>query len=152
MNANNDIGIPGRKKFPALLLLVVLLLALSALSGYLLSRASFVGRAGIHLFYREYSFLKTWWQGAALVFSVWMLLAGLQAFINRRLPGTRSLVVQVLFGVLGAIGLYLTFCDFTNVRNHRLLGERFHLGGYLFWIGWIVISVFFAVRSQRPPG
>lgn len=41
--------------------ILILLAALAALSGYLLSKASLVGKAGITLMYQEYKFLKVWW-------------------------------------------------------------------------------------------
>jgi hypothetical protein len=29
------------------------------------------------------------------------------------------------------------------------LGERFHLGGYLFWIGWILISAYYLSKKRE---
>lgn len=138
-----------KAKFSGLLLLVLLLAALSGLSGYLLSKASLVGRTGIHLFYQEYRFLKIWWQGAAVVFLLLLLLLALQGWINRIWQGRKAFVAQLLFAVLALAGLYFTFRDFRDVLSHRLLGERFHLGAYLFWIGWLVISIYHAVQSRR---
>ena len=54
--------------------LIFLLAILSTVSGYLLSKASLVGRIGINLFYKEYKFLKVWWQGALVVFIVLLIL------------------------------------------------------------------------------
>ena len=132
-----------------LLMLVAFLAALSALSGFLLSRASLVGRTGMNLSYKEYRFLKIWWQGAALVFFILMLFVVLQGWINRKWKGPTAVAAQVLCVVLAAAGLYFTFRDFREVLSHRLLGERFHLGAYLFWIGWMVTGAFYALRSRR---
>jgi hypothetical protein len=49
--------------------------------------------------------------------------------------------------VLALIGLYFTYQDFRHNTAHRWLGERFHLGGYLFWIGWMAISVFYLIKK-----
>ncbi|CAA9510987.1 MAG: hypothetical protein AVDCRST_MAG96-2457, partial [uncultured Segetibacter sp.] len=44
-------------------ILIISLAFFSVITGYLLSAISLVGRAGISLFYTQYQFLKTWWQG-----------------------------------------------------------------------------------------
>lgn len=129
---------------------VLLLAGVSVLSGYLLSKASLVGRVGINLFYKEYKFLKTWWQGAAVVFGVLLLLLLIQGIIQRQ---ARRSTANWLHGALllaAVAGLYLTYSDFRNTTNHRLLGERFHLGAYLFWIGWMMISLFYLVQRRLP--
>lgn len=150
--AKNDIPQTAPKKnLPGLPLLIPFLAALSALSGYLLSRASLAGRTGINLFYAEYRFLKTWWQGAAVVFVVLILFVVLQGWINRKWRGPRAVAIHLVCAVLAIAGLYFTYRDFREVLSHRLLGERFHLGAYLFWVGWIVISVFYAAHNRRTP-
>ncbi len=131
---------------------VLLLLVLSALTGYLLSKASLVGRVGISLFYTEYKFLKVWWQGGLLVFVVWMILFFLQGRAQRKLSPLFSRLVQLAAIVVALLGLYFTYQDFRHNTSHRLLGERFHLGGYLFWIGWIIISVYSLSASGRTNG
>jgi hypothetical protein len=130
-------------------LLLLLLLVLSGIGGYLLSKASFVGRMGISLFYKEYKFLKVWWQGGLLIFTIWLILFFLQDLAQRKLPPAISRFVQ--FGaILAALtGLYFTYQDFQHTMSHRLLGERFHLGGYLFWIGWIIISIYYLTDKRR---
>lgn len=127
----------------------VLLAALAALSGYLLSKASLVGKAGITLVYKEYSFLKVWWQGALAVLACWLLLFLIQGWASRRAKGGNAALAQVVALVLAAIGLFFTYQDFRNNLSHRLLGERFHLGGYLFWIGWMIISLFYLFRGKK---
>lgn len=121
---------------------LLLLTGLSVLSGYLLSKASLVGRTGINLFYKEYRFLKTWYKGAALVLGVWLLLFFLHRLAQNKLSQSRAKLVHVLAILAALVGLYFTYADFRNTLSHQLLGERFHLGAYLFWIGWLLIAVF----------
>lgn len=129
-------------------LLILLLLALSAVTGYVLSKASLVGRVGISLFYKQYRFLKVWWQAGLLVFVVWLLLAFLQGWAQRKLSSTTAKLIQVVTIVIALAGLFFTYQDFRHTTSHRWLGERFHLGGYLFWIGWIIISVFYLTERR----
>ena len=132
-------------------LLVLLLVVLSGIAGYLLSKASLVGRVGISLFYKQYKFLKVWWQGGLLIFIVWMLLFYLQGRAQRRLSPVSARLLQMGAIVVAIIGLYFTYQDFRQTITHRWLGERFHLGGYLFWIGWIIISVFYLTERRTAP-
>lgn len=129
--------------------LFVLLAALAALTGYLLSRASLIGKAGITLVYKEYSFLKVWWQGALAVLACWLLLLGIQGWASRSAKGSNAALAHRVAIVLAAVGLFFTYLDFHNNVSHRLLGERFHLGGYLFWIGWMIISLFYLFRGRK---
>ena len=129
-------------------LLLLLLAGLSVLSGYLLSRASWVGRTGISLFYKQYRFLKVWWQGALAVFAVWLLLYLLHRTVEKRADRPAK-IFHVFAVAVALIGFWLTYSDFRNDVSHRLLGERFHLGAYLFWAGWIIIALFFL--SIRKP-
>lgn len=120
----------------------------SMIDGYLLSAISLVGRAGINLFYTQYVFLKTWWKGASLVFIVWMILFAIMTLLQKKLTRGASTIVQVVFIMIAVTGLYLSYLDFRNALSHRWLGERFHLGAYLFWLGWIAISVFVLLTKQ----
>jgi hypothetical protein len=128
--------------------LTLLLLVLSVIAGYLLSKASVVGKVGISLFYKQYKFLKVWWQGGLLIFAVWMILFFLQGLAQRRSSSSRSKLMHTGAIVVALISLYFTYQDFRNTLSHRLLGERFHLGGYLFWIGWIIISLFYLTEKR----
>jgi hypothetical protein len=130
-------------------LLVVVLAALAWLSGYLMSKASFVGRLGMTYIYQEYRFLKTWWKGALVVFFVWMVVLAIQAIAEKKLPKTKATVVHVTFILLALLGLYLTYSDFQNTTSHRWLKEKFHIGAYLFWLGWIIISAFSIVQKKE---
>jgi hypothetical protein len=127
-----------------------LLTALAALAGWLLSHLSLVGRVGISVAYREYQFLKTWWMGAGLVLGVWLAVYWMHSIAQRRFPRARIQHATTLF--IALVGLHATYADFRGSISHRWLGERFHLGAYLFWIGVMVISVrFLTARKTLPP-
>ncbi|HWJ03125.1 MAG TPA: cytochrome d ubiquinol oxidase subunit II [Verrucomicrobiae bacterium] len=128
---------------------LLLLVVLAVLCGYLLSKASLVGKVGITLIYKEYSFLKVWWQGALAVFACWLLLFFIQGWAQRNAKGSNAVLPHIAALVLAAIGLFFTYQDFSNNLSHRLLGERFHLGGYLFWVGWMIISLAYLFRKKK---
>jgi hypothetical protein len=128
---------------------VLLLVILAAIDGYLLSAISFVGRAGINLMYTEYQFLKTWWKGALLVFIVWMLLFAILSLLQKKLSKRSATLIPIASVVVATAGLYLSYADFRNSLSHRLLGERFHLGVYLFWFGWIGISILMVIPKKH---
>lgn len=128
---------------------MLFLLALAGLAGYLLSKASLVGKIGISVFYQQYRFLKTWWQGGLVLFAVWMLLFFLQQKAQQRCQPRTARLVHFGAILVAGIGLYFTYLDFRNSLSHRWLGERFHLGGYLFWFGWISISLFFLTAATK---
>lgn len=123
--------------------LFALLLLLSLISGVLLSKASLVGRTGINLFYKEYKFLKLWWQGSFVVFATLLAVFGIHSLLEKVLSGKLANRAHVLSIVIALTGLFFTYQDFRHSLSHRLLGERFHLGAYLFWIGWIMIALYF---------
>lgn len=118
------------------------LIPLAVIAGWTLSKATVIGKVGIHFLHREYLFLNSWWKGALLVWGVWVVLEIIQYRIWKRYPGNINLAVQATFIILAVLGLYFTYLDFRTF-SHGLLGGRFHIGGYLFWIGWCIISIFF---------
>lgn len=128
---------------------LALLVALSILTGYLLSKASWVGRTGINLFYKQYKFLKVWWQAGAVVLGVWMLFFFVQGLLQKRLPPHKAKWVHLTAILFALLGLFFTYQDFRNNLSHRLLGERFHLGSYLFWVGWLIISISYLVQKRE---
>ena len=130
-------------------ILVSGLLLLSLISGVLLSKASLVGKAGMTLFYREYNFLKTWWKGALLVFIVLMIFFVVQGILQRNKPPEKKRLVHIVAIVLAILGLVFTYYDFSNTVTHRMLGTSFHVGAYLFWAGWIAISIHYLFPAQR---
>ncbi|MFL5739019.1 MAG: hypothetical protein ACJ75B_02285 [Flavisolibacter sp.] len=137
------------KKQKSYLLLVLVLLLLSAICGFLLSKPSLVGKIGIHLFYKQYRFLEIWWHGALFVFVVWMILLFGQGLLQRKLKMKQAMFVQYAMIFLALVGFYFTYRDFRDTTTHRWLKERFHIGGYLFWAGWILISIFYLTEKKQ---
>lgn len=125
-----------------LILLNAVLIPLAIIVGWTLSKASLIGKVGIHILHREYMFLNSWWKGALLIWGVWVVLEIIQYLAWKRYRRTINQVVQGLCLFLAVLGLYYTYLDFRTF-SHGILGERFHIGGYLFWIGWCIISIFF---------
>lgn len=132
-----------------LIFISTILLALSCISGYLLSKASLIGRTGINLFYKQYKFLKIWWRGALLVFIVLMFLLFIHGLIQKKTNARMAKTIHAILLLVAIAGLYFTYLDFREVLSHRLLGERFHIGAYLFWIGWIIICVFYMAQKKK---
>jgi hypothetical protein len=119
-----------------------LLLALAVIAGWTLSKATLIGKVGIHFLHREYMFLNSWWKGAIFILCVWLVLEIIQYRIWKRYRRSINFALQSSFIFLAILGLYYTYLDFRTF-SHGLLGERFHIGGYLYWIGWCIISIFF---------
>ena len=128
--------------------LVISLAFFSLITGHLLSSISFVGRAGISLFYTQYQFLKNWWKGSLLVFIVWVALFIIQNFLYKKIAGSTSNIIQTALLLIGIAGILFSYSDFRHTLSHRWLGERFHLGVYLFWLGWIAITIFSALQKK----
>ncbi len=124
-------------------------LLIAPLSGYLLSKASLIGRTGINLFYKEYKFLKTPWKGTLLILATLSILWLVHGAIQKRMSNKTRMALHILLAVLGLVGLILTYQDFRNSLSHRLLGERFHLGAYLFWVAWLIISFSFVFQGKK---
>ena len=129
-------------------LFLCILAMLSAASGYLMSKASWIGRVGISLFHKEFNLLKIWWEGASAVFIVLIILFLLHAFVQARLHIVAARVLHVVLLLAAIGGAYLTYLDFTNDFSHHLMGWRFHLGFYLFWAGWVLMCLFFLTKRK----
>lgn len=128
---------------------LMLLAGLSAVSGFLMSNMSWIGRIGINLIHKEYKFLKVWWQGALVVYVALLVLFIVQYIIQKRTHFVVGKLLHVLCFAAAIGGLYFTFSDFSNDITHRMLRDVFHVGAYLFWVGWMLISVFFlAIRRS----
>lgn len=134
-----------KRPFPFLIFLA----ALAVLGGWLLSHITFLGRMGINLMHKDLKFLKVWWKDSLLLFGVWIVLFGLQGLAAKRLPRKSSWLVQLICLLVAAAGLYFTYADFRADISHRLLGERFHLGAYTFWLGWMAISIYYLRFTGR---
>lgn len=131
--------------------LLLFLLFLSCISGYLMSMPSLVGRIGISLFYKQYSFLKTWWQGALAVFAFLAVMLSIQAALDYRIRFRTSRLVHIVCLLLAIVGFYFMWQDFHHTTTHRWLRHRFHIGGYLVWLGWVVVSITYLLRKKIPP-
>lgn len=130
-------------------LFVGCLAILSLLVGYLFSCISLVGKIGIGLFYHEYKFLKIWWRGSLIVFAIWLVLFLAHAFYYHRLSRMQYHIFSTLSLVASLAGLYFSYADFRNDLSHRWLGERFHLGVYLFWLVWVAIVIFIYQNNRE---
>ena len=130
--------------------LILFLAALSLISGYLMSKVSWIGRIGMNLFYKQYEFLKIWWQGALVVFITLLVLVIIQLLVQKRLPKNSARVAHIIALIAAIFGLYATYHDFRHDTSHHLLGERFHLGAYLFWFGWMAICLFYLFQRRSP--
>lgn len=131
------------------ILFLSFLATLSAISGMLMSKASWVGRVGMTFFYKEYNLLKIWWQGAIAVFIILLLLFLLHTFLQKKLPAITARLLHIMLLMSAIACLYFTYDDFTNNFSHHLLGRRFHYGFYLGWIGWVLICLFFIFKRPN---
>ncbi len=127
---------------------LALLAILSIVSGCLMADASWIGRVGITLFHKAYNLLKIWWQGAAAVFILLLLLFVLHTYIFNKLPAVAARVSHVFLLMLPCEFLYLTYSDFQTNFSHRLLGWHFHYGVYLFWVDWMLICLYFLFAKK----
>jgi hypothetical protein len=131
------------------LILLLMLLLISAFSGYLMSMPSLIGRVGMDIFYKEYHFLATWWKGALSVFIVLFLLLLIQGMIQYKLRKGRAILLQALFLLLAIAGFIISYNDFHSERTHRWLKDRFHIGVYLFWLGCALVSIFYLLSGKK---
>ncbi len=125
--------------------------ALCWLATYLVSKISTIGKIGIALFYKEYRLLRSGWKTFLLFFGIQLLIILLLYLTQKRSSAKKTILTAAVFIALALIGLATTFNDFHHTYSHRLLKERFHLGFYLFWIGWITSCVFFIIKSRNKP-
>ena len=129
-------------------ILVICQVFFSFLQAYLISRISLIGRIGIATIHKEYALLRSGWKTFLLIFGIQLaiilLLAILQKKVRRK---TITLTASILIA-LAVLGLLYTYYDFQYTFSHKLLKERFHLGFYLFWLGWISSCIFFIVTAN----
>lgn len=124
---------------------------LCMLATYLVSRISLIGKIGVALFYKEYKIFRSGWKTFLLFFSIQLLIILIQYLLHRRQPRRKAMLASGALLVAGAVGLMITYYDFQHTYSHRLLKERFHLGFYLFWLGWIGSCIFFLVTNNGRP-
>lgn len=96
------------------------------------------------MFYKQYRFLRSGWKTFLLLFAVQLLLILLLDQVKKRLP-VKANYTAAVFLILAVIGLWGTYYDFQYTFSHRLLKEKFHLGFYLFWLGWMGTCVYYLV-------
>lgn len=130
-------------------LLFIWEIIISVTCGILMSKMSWLGRMGINIVKTEYKFFKTWWKTALAIFIIQLFLILIQWIVKRICKGNISRIIFCLFLISGIAGLGYTYYDFSTVYEHRLMKERFHLGGYLFWIGWISSNLYFLVTPYN---
>ncbi|MDO5607052.1 MAG: hypothetical protein Q4G08_01230 [Capnocytophaga sp.] len=114
---------------------------ISVVSGIFISQMSWIGRVGISLKFREYLILKTWWKTALLLLAV-QLSVMVVLLVFRKIHSRIGRVLALLLLVAGIAGVYFTYNDFTTT-NHRLMRQNFHIGFYLFWVGWLITCIYF---------
>jgi hypothetical protein len=129
--------------------LIAFLVALSAGSGYMMSRMSWLGRVGIKLIHKEYTFLKVWWQGGAAVLGGLLVVMILLAIFHKIFPRVLSGLLSLVFLAAGVLGTYVTYNDFQEDWTHKKLNQNFHIGVYMFWAGWAVVCIFYLVKPKR---
>lgn len=128
-------------------ILVLCQAILCCIEAYLVSKISFIGKAGIALFYKEYRFLRSGWKTFLLFFIVQLMVILVMYLVKNKLPARIARYTSTGLLVIAVAGLWATYHDFQNTFSHRLLKERFHLGFYLFWLGWIGNCIFFLVSK-----
>ena len=119
------------------------------LAGWLISKISWIGRVGINLMYKEYSIFKSWWKTALLLFAIQMVLLLLQHIVHKKYSRAVANIASVVLLIAGIGGLAATYSDFQHTFSHKLLKERFHLGFYLFWIGWICTCLYYILLHKK---
>lgn len=132
-------------------ILIGLQLLLSVVSGVLISKMSFLGRLGINIAYKQYSFFKSWWKTAIVLAIIQVVLTLLQRYMATKQPVNKAKMFSAVLLIVALAGLYGTFHDFTTTFTHKLLKEKFHLGFYLFWLTWILGNVYFLFTKPETP-
>ena len=100
-----------------------LLAGLSIVSGYLLSKASWIGRVGMTFFYKEYNLLKIWWQGALAVYLFLLILFAGHSLIQTKLPKITARLLHIIALMTAITALYFTYDDFTTDISLWLLPD-----------------------------
>ncbi|MBW3518355.1 hypothetical protein [Flavobacterium sp. NKUCC04_CG] len=130
-------------------ILILIQAVIALLCGILMSKMSFVGRMGIQFLHRDYLIFKTWWKTALLILCIQLILIAIMMLVRYFSPVKTTKMVSVLFLVLGVIGAYATYIDFTTT-SHKMMKGSFHSGGYLFWVGWIISCIYFLFWNKKP--
>jgi len=121
---------------------------LSLISGVLISKMSFIGKIGISTMYREYIIFKTWWKTALLLLVIQLVLIAVLQLFRTKVSVSFSRLLAFLLIVLGGIGAYFTYIDFTTT-SHKMMKLSFHLGFYLFWVGWFITCFYYLLFKKK---
>lgn len=130
-------------------MLVACQAAATALETYLISKISLIGRIGIATVHREYRLLRSAPKTFALFFGIQIVIILVLTISFSRMQRRFAVTIAWLLLLGGCAGLLLTYLDFLHTYSHRLLKERFHLGFYLFWLGWIGSCLVFLISKNR---
>lgn len=130
-----------------IVILILVQFILSFISGLLLSKMSFIGKLSINLFYREYLIFKTAWKTALAIFAIQLMLIIILSLFKYLTSNHFSRIIAIIALIIGAVGAYLIFIDFTTT-SHRHMKIYFHSGGYLFWINWGITCLFFIFTKK----
>lgn len=131
------------------IILLLLQVIVSLISGILLSKMSIIGRIGVSTVYTEYGFLKHWYKGFAAVLVAQIILIAILWLVKRFTTYKNFSIVNLVFIILGLLGLLYTYYDFTST-SHKYMNDQFHWGGYLFWIGWFITCFYFFFARVKP--
>lgn len=131
-------------------LLFCMILITAFLSGLLTSGISWVGRVGVNTFYAGYKFFKVWWQSGLVCLVLQLTIAAILYTIDRKYTHHKRTGALTILLLLFLAGFYFTYANFRANHSHRWLGERFHLGVYLYWIGFCMTDLFFIVTAKAP--
>ncbi len=124
-------------------------LLLSAISALLLAQMSWIGKLGISLFYKSYAVLKSPWQSGAYIFASQLIVIIILHIVYRTLhKKTRQWICFIIF-LLAFLGLGYTIHDFNQEFSHRILKTKFHFGGYLIWIGYMMTAIYYFLLPRR---
>ncbi|MDR0792566.1 MAG: cytochrome d ubiquinol oxidase subunit II [Chitinophagaceae bacterium] len=123
--------------------LILLQAILSLIAGFLVSKMSWIGRVGINFFMPQYKIFKSWWQAGLLCFGIQVSVIFILWIVKKKASPTASFITSLVFLLIAIVGLYFTYNDFQTTISHRLMKEKFHLGFYIFWLGWMGSSIGF---------
>ena len=115
---------------------------LSLISGVLISKMSFIGKIGISTIF------KTWWKTALLLLVIQLVLIAVLQLFKAKVSVSFSRLLAFLLIVLGGIGAYFTYIDFTTT-SHKMMKLSFHLGFYLFWVGWFITCFYYLLFKKK---
>lgn len=130
-------------------LLIIFQIIISAVSAWLLAQMSFLGKIGISLFYKEYQILRNPWQTGAMLIGIQLFVILILWIFYRGFGKKATHFMAILVIILALVGLGYTIYDFQEEFSHKMLKTKFHIGGYLIWVGMMVSGLFFLLKNKR---